>query len=858
MNGAKIQLMLKNAREQTVLQPLWIPNIVWFKTSVKSRKLVGITTSAAVLLCSCAFADAKDLSMKKILFSLFAFSVVVALQAQQTSKLDLHLYKRLTESAAPATKQGLLVKGNATEIKLLTEQYSGVYKYGYGQVSSVEIPENKIVAFSKEQAVLKIENTFAKGRFLMDTARIRNNIDSVQQGYAPLIQAYKGTGVIVGIIDGGIYWQHGDFKDPADSSSTRIRYIWDQVDNNTNTPPLPYSYGHQWSWIDINAGNCTHVPPANDFGHGTCVAGIAAGNSLSTRGGPYENQLTGVAPESEIIAVRIKDDDNFLDNVADAVDYIFKKADAMGKPCVINTSIGTYYGSHDGRDLATYAMEYLLDQRNGRSLVAAGGNGGNISHHLGYSIPADSAFTFFKYNAAAQEVYFDFWADTADFSQANFSIGCNDTSGNDLGRINYLNVPVDFNPPPGSGTIINRNLFSGTNLLGQISMQATLDEDRYHVEVIITPTNTSNYWRLQTTGSGTFDLWSSSSLIGSADMVDSVSIGGGQHVYIQYPAYRHSDLAKTIVSSWQCSDKVITVGNYSNRAGYLDRDSIYRDLTIAPYYEVVGQRFATSSFGPTRDERLKPDIMATGSTTICTGDAGFIAAATSAANRVKVYITKKHIRNGGTSMAAPIVTGIAALYLQKRPTATWNEIKQALICTAVRDSFTGPNANSEYGNGKVSAFHALTYDLSCITFGAIDTGCINYNPLANVDSGVCVHKVYGCTDSLADNYNPAANVSDGSCDYTGIKAIGDNFIAVKVMPNPFSSSTRFTLFTNGYEYKNGEIKIYNQLGALSDIITIAKGATHVDYVNPALAKGVYYYTLELDGKKMKSGKLVIE
>ncbi len=809
--------------------------------------------------------------MRKLFASAFLMLMVALSIAQQTTRLDLHLYRRLTAGEVRNQSLGLLVKGNPADIKRLVEQYGGVFKNSYGRVSSVEIPERNILAFAKESAIEKIESSRAKGTFLMDTARIRNNIDSVLAGYAPLTQAYKGTGVIVGIIDGGIYWQHGDFRNPADSSTTRIRYIWDQGDNNTNTPPLPYNYGHQWSWIDINSGNCTHTPPANDFSHGTCVAGIAAGNSLSTRGTPYENQFTGVAPESEIIAVRILEDENFLDNVTDAVDYIFKKADALGKPCVINTSVGTYYGSHDGRDLATYAIEQLLDERNGRVLVAAGGNAGNIPHHVGYVIPADSAYTFFKYNAAAQEVYFDLWADTADFANALFAVGCNDTSGNNLGRINYLNVPADFAPTQGNGVILNRNLFNGTTLLGQISMQATLDEDRYHVEFLITPANTKNLWRLQTSGSGTFDLWSHSGLIGSADIVDSVSVGG-QHVYIQYPGYHHADINKTIVSSWQCSDKIITVGNYSNRANYEDYNHNIFDVTNTiqnecgvsgpvVYDEVVGRRFKTSSFGPTRDNRLKPDVMATGSTTICTGDGNDIylkVHANGGCNRFKVSVTGYHLRNGGTSMASPIVAGIAALYLQKRPTATWNEIKHALICTAVKDGYTGPTANNEYGNGKVSAFHAMTYDLACITFGATDTACINYNPLANVDSGSCVAKVYGCTDSTADNYNPNANISDGSCTYTGIKNIADDFVSVKVMPNPFSNQTTFAIITNGYEYQQAEIKVTDQLGALADVITVGKGITQFTYRNNKLQKGIYYYVLELDNKKVKTGKLVIQ
>lgn len=68
-----------------------------------------------------------------------------------------------------------------------------------------------------------------------------------------------------------------------------------------------------------------------------------------------------------------------------------------------------------------------------------------FAHHLSYNIPVDSAYTFFKYNSAVPGVYFDWWADTADFRFAQFAIGCNkDSSGDNLGRTAYLNAITDF------------------------------------------------------------------------------------------------------------------------------------------------------------------------------------------------------------------------------------------------------------------------------------------------------------------------------------------------------------------------------------------------------------------------------
>lgn len=794
--------------------------------------------------------------------------------AQQSTKLDLRTALKLQKGQLEGSNVSLLVKGNLTDLKKLTAEVGGIYKYGHGSIASVSIPATKLNIFQANPAVLQIENASVKGTTLMDTARLRNNIDSIHMGYSPLVNSLKGTGVVVGIIDGGIYWQHGDFRNPADNT-TRIRYIWDQEVNLTPTRPQPYNYGSDWNWLDIDLGNCGHVPPLNDFGHGTCVAGIAAGNSHSLAGTPYAGTMTGVAPESDIIAVRIKNDDNFTTNVADAVDYIFKKADALGKPCVINTSIGTYYGSHDGGDLATQMIETLLDERSGRVLVAAGGNAGHIPHHLAYDIPADSAYTFFKYNSASQDAYFDLWADTATFNNAYFTVGCNDAFGSDLGRLGY------YMAAPILGVLVDTMLYSSSNTaLGRVYMLAQLQEGKYHVEFLIENiSNSQHLWRLQTQGSGRFDLWSSAALTGSADMTSTL-----QNIPIQFTNYRHPDSLKTIVSSWQCSDKVITVGNYSNRAGYLDRDSNYQDMTIAPYNETIGKRFATSSFGPTRDNRLKPDIMATGSTTVCTGDSTYIALAVSATNRVKVSITKKHVRNGGTSMASPIVAGVAALYLQKRPNATYQEVKDAITNTARKDNFTGSTDNPEYGHGKINGFAAVTYagfiygttDTACINYnpaanvdtggcqlkvyGVMDTACLNYNASANTNAGVCLTKIYGCTDPAALNYDSTANIENSTCQYpnVGINEVNASNIKLSIMPNPFNSQTTFNMVNNGYNFTKGSIRIVNQLGAIADEISIGNTTATYNYSNTKLAAGVYFYTLILDGKRAKTGKLIVE
>src|SRR5690606_11464448 len=148
--------------------------------------------------------------------------------------------------------------------------------------------------------------------------------------------------------------------------TTRVLRIWDQS-TSTGGTVSPYGYGLVWNKAQIDAGLCTQMD--NDA-HGTTVVGAASGNGLST-GYNY-----GVAPESDIIMIKTKfNNPNWAQTVADACDYIFKVADSLGKPAVVNLSVGDYMGSHDGLDPAALAIDQLLLE-DGRIVVAACGNSG--------------------------------------------------------------------------------------------------------------------------------------------------------------------------------------------------------------------------------------------------------------------------------------------------------------------------------------------------------------------------------------------------------------------------------------------------------------------------------------------------
>ena len=207
--------------------------------------------------------------------------------------------------------------------------------------------------------------------------------------------------MIVGIFDTGIDFRHGDFRDPLDPSKSRVLAIWDQPDP-TGPPPAGYDYGTLWTREQVEAtlrgdGPVTHI---DDDGHGTHVAGIAAGNGAAT------GRFGGVAPEAEIIVV--KADVARLENagpeelfglqigVADGAAFIFGMAQDLGRPAVINASIGGQTTRHDGSTLEEILLDRLVSEAPGRAFVASAANLGESSTHWGgVELAGDSLWTLY-------------------------------------------------------------------------------------------------------------------------------------------------------------------------------------------------------------------------------------------------------------------------------------------------------------------------------------------------------------------------------------------------------------------------------------------------------------------------------
>ncbi len=610
----------------------------------------------------------------KLYFAFFSTLFFFQLQAQ--SVFNVELIKKI-EYSLPSEKINVLVLTKPTS-KINFSDFNAVnVNYQAGNIYSITSNLSTIQKIGKLKEVIRIEYSQKHLQLMSDTCMVRNRIKEIKLGMSPLFQAYDGSGVIIGIIDTGTDFNHPDFKDI--NGHSRIKYLWDMTKPNSVSTPTAFGYGQEWTNADIDMGLCTHTDLVH-YGHGTNSSGIAAGNGYSI------NKYEGIAPKADLIVVAI-DFNRPGFTIADALQYIINKSLTLNKPLVVNASLGDYYGSHDGTDLETQMINNLISGIPGRALIASAGNGGNINFHVGYNIvPSDTGYTWISNSTHTIEV--SEYADTLQIKNVKYSISVTNTGLTDLGNTSYHFYNYAL------GTLKRDTIYNNNHRIGIIESIASINPfGVYELNLTIKADSAGYLWGIKHAGNGRIDSW-------NFDYID-----GNLPTMLNYPNiihYKIPDNHQTIVSNFQCSNEVITVGNYVNRNQYFDVNNTLQTTT-----EVPGQLHATSSLGPTRDNRIKPDITATGGTILASSPLAHIL-------NLKInapYLVAQggfHVTAGGTSASSPVVAGLAALYFQRHPNATNQDLKQAILNCAYTDAFTGSSLpNNQWGYGKLDGFATM-------------------------------------------------------------------------------------------------------------------------------------------------------
>ncbi|TCT16300.1 subtilase family protein [Natranaerovirga pectinivora] len=472
------------------------------------------------------------------------------------------------------------------------------------------------------------------------------------QPYVPL----RGRGVIVGFVDSGIDYTHPSFI--YEDNTTKILSIWDQSIQE-GEPPLNFQYGTEYTEDDINNALASEnpfeiVPSIDETGHGTFLAGVAAGR--------YVDQIAGAAPDADIIMVKLKPGKNYIreiyllrddaityqdNDIMLGINYLMQKAAIYGRPLVICVGLGNNQGAHDGTSVLEEYLSRIARTR-GYSVVVSTGNEANLAHHYLGNYPPGEPFQDVEITVAGNErgLNVQIWVQTPDI----YSVGIISPTGEVIPRIApRLRVREEFQ------LLLERS---------RVYIEYQRIEEKSGDQLILLRFDlpTQGIWTIRVYGdvvvSGQYNMWMD------------------REGWIQPATQFLRPNFNTTLTLPSTSREPISVGAYN----HMD-NSVY-----------IG-----SGRGPTRDGRLKPDLVAPG------------------VNVLGPLPNNTYGTMTGTSVSAAHVAGASALLLEwgivqgNAPLLNTRLIKKMLMRGATRrPPVVYPNFEWGYGSlNLINSFNIL-------------------------------------------------------------------------------------------------------------------------------------------------------
>lgn len=499
-----------------------------------------------------------------------------------------------------------------------------------------------------------------------------------------------GRGVLLGIVDTGVDFRHRDLR-RADGSS-RIAFLLDASSPRLGRhPEFPdYEGMALFTQADLNSvldAEAQSKPAplkitGDDLaGHGTHVLSIASSSGLATAKSFPAGRYVGMAPDANLCVVKgTRDDEVFSDkDLFTGVRFCFERAAELGVPAVVNLSLGSSGGAHDGQSLLEKELDTLVGDRPGRILVAAAGNAGEDDIHASASLlngAHDIDIVVKTHNepmpsaGVAFELFHDASSPHVSRADASLTVELRSPGG------------VVLRVAPGE-SLRGRFKDEGEAIIDNTDQAAVgLRSGLVQLSGVEGHPIKEGTWSLRLVGRTLrYDLWQvqlsediEASLRGHLDPDGYIEVPAGARQIISVGAQRTR-------LDWTRSD---------GKTVRFDREQ----ERVAPF----------SSGGPLRDGRFAPDLLAPGEFMVAAlaatappsqarsaffypGDAGFLVAD-----------DDLHGVMRGTSQAAPHVTGAIALLLQLDPDLNTTRIRELLRTT------TFPTGN---GYGPRSGFGVL-------------------------------------------------------------------------------------------------------------------------------------------------------
>lgn len=554
-----------------------------------------------------------------------------------------------------------------------------------GDICIASIPVGQLAALSLDGCIGRIEARRGM-HVLMDEVPSQVNALPAYAGTA-LPQAYTGKGVVVGVQDIGFDLTHPNFYD-ATGQTYRIKAFWDQLAAHDEVSDLYVGAAYAG---EADLLRVAHSRDGLKFSHGTHTLGTAAGCGAGTpwRGIAYESDICLV---SNAVSVDIEFiDEADLDKYTYATDalgfkYIMDYAERMGQPCVISFSEGSGQDFR-GDDVLFYDMLAELTGP-GRIIVASAGNDGTKKTYFRKERGVQSAGTFLRKFATTMS--FALRAQGAfDMRTVVYGAERNDTVTLAMATVADLpdGVRADTLQLAGDTYVFHVQSFpscyDGQDQVYEVYVQGPAHigmEVPLSVELIGREADVSFY-------AGQVELYVS-----------------GYNPSLDAGEYTHA------VNSPASAPTVIAVGATAYRQQFVNEQG----TTITNDRGSDGLLADYSSGGPTFDERLKPDVVAPGTNVVSSWNSYYLE--TPLAASTAAYDVASTEWNGrrygwhcstGTSMSAPAVAGVIALWLQANPSLTPDDILGILSRTCRHPDPSLSYPNNLYGHGEIDAYRGL-------------------------------------------------------------------------------------------------------------------------------------------------------
>lgn len=534
----------------------------------------------------------------------------------------------------------------------------------------------------EQEFVIKAELS-RQATLSLDQARNETFVDRVQSGES-LVSPFTGKGVILGFVDSGFDVAHPAFRS-TDGESLRIERFWNQMDDRLLTT--------RESILAEGTDN-------EEQTHGTHVAGIAGGGYF----GPIQTSATtsldrnpyyGVAYDASLVMVGSTLDDA---DILNGIRYIFNYADSVGRPAVVNISLNTPYGPHDGTSLFDQAIDALVGK--GKILVGSIGNDAKNKAHASMELSDSNTpvLTFFKPTGYESNT-FEVWGQTDGFA---VTLSLIDNQGNAVwscsadGADQTFAVPDDYNYSEGGEIAYYTELWNDSRRMYRVALN-NLNLKGYSIEVGVKGQPQH------------IDLWTDKN---SGQFTDN-----GKSTHVSY------DTEYTLGELGGTGRRTISVGNYTTRNVWTNYSGNKQSMIIDYPLNKINY---TSSCGPSADGRVKPDVTAPGGMIFSAVSSYSDYYKESSANTVACStLDGKSYYWGqmtGTSQASPFVAGVIATWLEANPQLSPEDIQLVLQKTSRADSYTGTCPNSTYGYGKIDALAGIGEVLSPTAIDRVNTG----------------------------------------------------------------------------------------------------------------------------------------